>query len=984
MNAEIRGAANRDALLPILQRRLNTIVEMLQNEPGNVRGVMLDAAEAQRIVAIAPEAAGLLESEGMWDGELETAVQDDFSTGANETRFYFRMGAQKVRVLNDPGFPEAANKFCPQPLRLRGLRAGDVMEAASVEEVLPEPATSCSPIGNQQTAVFLVNYPSRSLTSYWNSSTANSLVFGASNSIASYVAEVSHNKATLTGNVFGPYTVDTNFTCFEDPGNIADAVIRVIRNSINLRAYQRAVFIVPTASDCANGSRGISSVGCWTITLFDGGTTQLSVSQASASPGQEPARLVFTHEYGHALGVSHAGSLEYSGAALGNLTDGGTKDEYGDLLSVMGIAQIAHLGAPHQDLLEWFDPGGVTTVSTVGTYQLRPLESAASDVPKALKVQRPGTTRNLWIEYRQPIGIDSVITSRVPTAFQGVVVHYQDPPGVTSSQRKTHLVDYHPTTSGDFSDAPLLAGETWTDPYSTLRLTIGSATSSGINVTVNFASSCTYSLGPGSGITVPSSSTGGTINVTTQAGCPWSASSNSAWLTITSGSSGTGSGATQFQAAANTGGQRSGIITIAGQAYTVTQSAFFPTCTYSLGPGSSTNVPAALTDGSISMTTQSGCGWTAGSNAGWLTITGGASGTDSGTIFFSAALNTGTARSGVISAGGQNYTVNQGAGTCTYSLSPGNSNSIVAAGGTGTISVTAPSQCGWSANSNSGWLIVTSGGSGTGPGLVQYTVQANTDPQRVGVITIASEIYTITQASGATSATPDNALTLSHIVGGGGWQTTIFLANVSGSSESFTLRFYDDNGSLKAMPIDGIGLVDALVGTIAPGETRRYETGFAPNDVIAWALLTPGTAGANRLSGSAVFRLTVPASGGGTVSSEGVVDLTKTTESKYILLYDNVGFDTSAAFVNPDPVSPLSILADIRDENGVLIATDVIGLPALGHTAFELRTRFPSTVGRRGSIRFSASPRGWTGFGLRFSPFNTFTSFRFLTTPDIQ
>jgi hypothetical protein len=83
-------------------------------------------------------------------------------------------------------------------------------------------------------------------------------------------------------------------------------------------------------------------------------------------------------------------------------------------------------------------------------------------------------------------------------------------------------------------------------------------------------------------------------------------------------------------------------------------------------------------------------------------------------------------------------------------------------------------------------------------------------------------------------------------------------------------------------------------------------------------------------------------------------------------------------------VNPISILVDIRDENGTLLATDVINLPALGHTAFELKNRFPATVGRRGSVRLSASPKGFTGLGLRFSPFQTFTSFRLLTTPDIQ
>jgi hypothetical protein len=83
-------------------------------------------------------------------------------------------------------------------------------------------------------------------------------------------------------------------------------------------------------------------------------------------------------------------------------------------------------------------------------------------------------------------------------------------------------------------------------------------------------------------------------------------------------------------------------------------------------------------------------------------------------------------------------------------------------------------------------------------------------------------------------------------------------------------------------------------------------------------------------------------------------------------------------------VSPLTILADVRDEEGNTIGSGSITLPPLGHTAFELYKRFPEVTNRRGSIRLSASPKGFTGLGLLFSPFETFTSFRFLTSAGIQ
>jgi hypothetical protein len=115
------------------------------------------------------------------------------------------------------------------------------------------------------------------------------------------------------------------------------------------------------------------------------------------------------------------------------------------------------------------------------------------------------------------------------------------------------------------------------------------------------------------------------------------------------------------------------------------------------------------------------------------------------------------------------------------------------------------------------------------------------------------------------------------------------------------------------------------------------------------------------------------------------VDLTSVTESKYVLMYDNLaGPVTTAMFANPDPFNSLTIFAEIRDEQGAVLSADSIILPPFGHTAFVLTDRFPATANRRGSIRFNASPKGFTGLGFRFSPFGTFTSFRLLTSKDIQ
>jgi hypothetical protein len=84
-------------------------------------------------------------------------------------------------------------------------------------------------------------------------------------------------------------------------------------------------------------------------------------------------------------------------------------------------------------------------------------------------------------------------------------------------------------------------------------------------------SNCAFSIPPTSA-NAPVSGNTGTVDVTAGAGCGWTATSNDAWISITGGATGSGNGTVSYSVAANSGAQRIGTITIAGQTFTVTQS----------------------------------------------------------------------------------------------------------------------------------------------------------------------------------------------------------------------------------------------------------------------------------------------------------------------------------------------------------------------------------------------------------------------------
>jgi len=89
-------------------------------------------------------------------------------------------------------------------------------------------------------------------------------------------------------------------------------------------------------------------------------------------------------------------------------------------------------------------------------------------------------------------------------------------------------------------------------------------------------SACSYFVTPSSqSLGQPAGS--GSVTVATQSGCVWTAVSNAAWITVSSGSSGTGNGTVNYSAAENTAAKsRSGTLTIAGKTFTVTQAGLPP------------------------------------------------------------------------------------------------------------------------------------------------------------------------------------------------------------------------------------------------------------------------------------------------------------------------------------------------------------------------------------------------------------------------
>jgi hypothetical protein len=311
---------------------------------------------------------------------------------------------------------------------------------------------------------------------------------------------------------------------------------------------------------------------------------------------------------------------------------------------------------------------------------------------------------------------------------------------------------------------------------------IGVASAAAHTVTQAAPAECAYTLDPPAA-SFPAEGGDGSFAVLTDAGCAWTATSDSDWVTITTGS-GTGPGTVEYTVGGNSGDERYANIALDGKVHTVAQEEGQAIVTpeekalaidFSWSPtspeigeevhfyisGYSSDVRAEWSFGAI------GCGgdpatrvcdssffdclaMTHAYASGGTHTVGVTVRTKDGTLLGSVTKSITVQSTG--SCGGTPPTP-----SCSYSLSPP-SVSIAAAGDTGrSFNVTTGAECEWTAASVAGWMSVLAGSSGTGNGTVYYAVAANTlTTARSGNIVVTDTAEGTTKAHVVTQAAAED------------------------------------------------------------------------------------------------------------------------------------------------------------------------------------------------------------------------------------
>jgi hypothetical protein len=244
---------------------------------------------------------------------------------------------------------------------------------------------------------------------------------------------------------------------------------------------------------------------------------------------------------------------------------------------------------------------------------------------------------------------------------------------------------------------------------------------------------------------IPVDAAGGqtSIGVTAQDGCAWNATATASWIAFASGSTGTGTGPLSVTVGNNAGAARTATITVAGQTVTVEQAALVaPACTYAIKP-SYYNAGRGPDTVTINVTAGAGCAWTATTDATWVTVDAGRTGSGNGIVRLQLQPNSGAARTATVTIAGEAFTLHQ-EGPCSYSIKP---TSYHAGRGPDdiTLKVTTEPGCTWTASSSVSWVTVADGSSGSGSAKVRLVVQPNDGPPRSVTLSIAGQPFDLRQ-----------------------------------------------------------------------------------------------------------------------------------------------------------------------------------------------------------------------------------------------
>lgn len=403
---------------------------------------------------------------GPLEGVFVVRHGDDFKNGRTVNHSYaLSHEGDETKLLFEGKAP--ADKMAGRSISVRGHYEGAkfLVAAGGTQSGAGASGPSGSATGSRSVAVVLINFADDASTPY-TPAFARGVAFDNANSVAAYYSTSSWGQLSLSGEVFGWYTIpDTSLTCATSTW-AASAAVLAAANGVDLGSFDHVVYAFPYVADCHWA--GLASM--------PGRSSWLNGSSAMAL-------RTMAHELGHNLGTHHASTLDCAQDGVRvPLSESCTLNEYGDPFTVMGSStQFEHTNFARGNF-DWMSSAQTDLVTATGEYTLSPIEVASPANPQVLQIPRGDSGMYLTLEFRQPDGTSFDDLSPFAPVTNGVTIRMTASLAATARSR---LIDSTPATSS-YIDAALAVGQTVTDGSYGVTITTTSVSSSAVTVQVGF------------------------------------------------------------------------------------------------------------------------------------------------------------------------------------------------------------------------------------------------------------------------------------------------------------------------------------------------------------------------------------------------------------------------------------------------------------------------------------------------------------------
>lgn len=466
----------------IVNKRAGYLSKLLEKDPESANQLALSGQERSLLPA---GVEGLIEKNIELEGTLVSLIEEDFEAPKAVFKFFLRADDGKryeLRLL-----PASKPLLSGQRVKVKGISFGQgiaaLPESAGGIEVLEEEPfyaainnlstlTESATASNIKKAVVILFNFQNDTSHPWTKEYVRDIVFNQANN---YYLENSYNKLGLTGDVFGYYTLPIDKACDSNSlyNSVKPEVIRASDPDIYFPNYDTIIFMGPLAG-C--GWSGSAWVGSTENSTGDGYITAGNV-WISNSPSF-PTSFVVSHELGHSYGLWHANFYNCGAESLKQ--SGCSSVEYGDNFDVMD-RNLVHMNGYHKEQLGFFNPGNVLQVASSGSYTISPIETASAG-PQVLKIAR-GNGTFLYIEYRQPLGVDSKF-SFYTGVLDGALIHIAP---LYIGAGDSELLDMTPTSPESSNNSILGLGKSFTDP-GVATITVTNQTPASLTLNITFPS----------------------------------------------------------------------------------------------------------------------------------------------------------------------------------------------------------------------------------------------------------------------------------------------------------------------------------------------------------------------------------------------------------------------------------------------------------------------------------------------------------------